>query len=200
MDSTLAAAIVGGGALIFVEIGKVVIKYYEKKNQRKKANNDLNRATDNDVLIKSICAEIIERFGFNRVSVVGYHNGVQTMDGISLKKCSMIQEVTDGYTDQIIGEFQNIPCSIAAEMLKELKETPDGYVIADDESAVEETAIHQRMFNVRQSYNFRIGEGLIDGVLCCAFTGQTRIFEHEEILELKAYAKRIFVIKQKQIK
>ena len=109
----------------------------------------------------------------------------------------MIQEVTDGYTDPIINSFQNIPCSIAAEMLKELKETPDGYVVADDESAVEETAIHQRMFNVRQSYNFRIGEGLIDGVLCCAFTEEIRIFEHEDILELKAAAKRIFLIKTK---
>jgi hypothetical protein len=82
-------------------------------------------------------------------------------------------------------------------MLKELKDTKDGYVVVDDESAVEETAIAQRMFGVRQSYNFRIGEGLIDGVLCCAFTKDARYFEHEDILELKAAAKKIFLIKNK---
>jgi len=197
MDSTVTAAIVTSGAIVAVEVVKG--QYQNYKQRRKKGNmaNDLKKATSRDVLIKKELEALKERFGFNRVCVIEYHNGVTTLGGISLKRSSMTHEVVDSNTPSIINDFQGIPCSPVSEMLEELEEAPCGFATTDEDSAVEGVAIAHRMWHVKQAWNFRIGERLVDGVLSCVYMDKRKYFEHEEILDIKAVSAKILLIKSK---
>ena len=197
MDGNVTAAIIGSSVLFFVEVVKFISAKIIKSKLKKKAANDMTSSTSKDVLIKAELAKLRDTYKFNRVSIIEYHNGVTTLGGISLKKASMTIEIVDTHTHPMIKEYQSIPCSIAAEMLEELETTSEGYVIVDDESDVENTAIANRVFGIKQALNFRIGERLIDGCLSCMYTNDTKIFKYEDILEIKASAKRIFLIKNK---
>ena len=198
MDATSKAAVIAGLFLFGQEVLKFLFSLINKDGFRKKMSKALSDSTDKDIKIKQELRNLIERYDFDRVSVIEYHNGITTLAGVSLKKASMTHEETNTRTASMLNEFQSVPCSISASMLKELENTHDGYVCVDDESAVEETAIANRMYGVRQAWNFRIGNLLIDGCLSCVYTEETRYFEHEEILDIKASAKKILLIKSKK--
>jgi len=180
-----------GAALVFV-----INKLYEwvvKNNTSFKFKRQLNKETRiNDEL-----AHIRDRFGFNRVSLIDYHNGTESLGGFSFKNSSMRYEKLDVKTSSIIKDYQNIPTSIQCEFLDKLEHSKNGFEITDD-LGNDETSINNKMFGIVQSYNFRIGNSLINGSLSLQSTSETIDLTCDEINEIKAICQKILLIRKKK--
>lgn len=137
-------------------------------------------------------------YGFNRVSLIDYHNGTESFKGLSFKNASMRNEVVDNKTKNIITDFQNIPCSIIAEMLVELEDSKEGYIIATDEGD-SATAITHKMYGVRIEYNFKIGKDLTEGVVSMVFTDTINRLTKEQIIEIKAHIQKIRLLRTNKV-
>ena len=110
----------------------------------------------------------------------------------------MRNEVVDNKTKNIITDFQNIPCSIIAEMLVELEDSKEGYIIATDEGD-SPTAITHKMYGVRIEYNFKIGKDLAEGVVSMVFTDNINRLTKEQITEIKAHIQKIRLLRTNKV-
>jgi len=170
-----------------------------KRWKRNKKVNQFRKSIEINSQINIILAEIRAKYGFNRVSILDYHNGTESLSGFSFKYSTMSYENTDNHTKDIITEFKNIPCSIVNNMLVDLEHNPKGYVIDGIKNCPESIAITHKMFGVDTAYNFRLGGSLIDGCLSCVYTHETtfqNILNEEEILDIKSLCQKIYLIRR----
>jgi hypothetical protein len=173
--------------------------WYKKWKDAKKIKS-FNKALDVDTEIKKILAEVRAKYGFNRSSIVDYHNGTTSLGGFSFKNSSMRYEDCDEHTKYISMEFQNIPCSIVNDMLLRLERSEKGYVTATDdqnETLDEQSVITHRMYGIKQAYNFRIGSSLIYGCLSLISTNEKIRLSEDDILNIKAACQKIFLLRNK---
>jgi hypothetical protein len=173
--------------------------YYKKWKDTKKIKF-FNKSLDVDTEIKKIIAAVRVKHGFNRSSIVDYHNGTTSLGGFSFKNSSMRYEDCDEHTKYISMEFQNIPCSIITDMLLRLERSEKGYVsVTDDqnETSDEQSVITHRMYGIRQAYNFRIGTSLIYGCLSLVSTDQKIRLSEDDIIDIKAACQKIFLLRNK---
>lgn len=178
-------------------IGIFVNKEWNKAKKRNKINKFRKSITIDDH-INDIIKEIRAKYGFNRVSIIDYHNGTQSLSGFSFKYTTMSYENTDIYTKDIITEFKNIPCSIVSNMLNELEHSQKGYVYNNIRESNEQTTITHKMFGVDTVYNFRLSNSLINGCLSCMHTSDptnTYILSEEDITDIKSLCQKIYLIR-----
>lgn len=183
-----------GAAILLV--GKNLFDLVFKYIKQKKINTIFKRSINTSAIINEELSIIRDKFGFSRVSLIDYHNGTENFKGLSFKNVSMRNEVVDIKTSRMIGEFQNIPCSIVADMLVKLEESKKGYVVVGDDGD-DQTSITHRMYGVKQSYNFKLGKTLVDGVVSCAFTDNKYDLTQDEIIEIKAIVQKIYLLRNK---
>lgn len=180
-----------GSLIIFLLTSPVIkrLKDSKRKNKFKK-----NLVVDNR--INSILSELRSTYGFNRASLIEYHNGTTSLGGFGFKNASMRNESTDEFTKSIILDFQNIPCGIIANMLVELEKNPKGYINTTEDSSDESANITHRMYGVKEAWNFRIGDSLVDGCLSLVSTSENIILSDDDILDIKAKCQRILLYKR----
>lgn len=173
--------------------------WYKKWKDKKKIKV-FSKGLDVDSEIQKIITELRATYGFNRSSIVDYHNGTTSLGGFSFKNSSMRYESCDEHTKSMIMEFQNIPCSIVNDMLLRLERSDKGFVtVTDDQNETldEQSVITHRMYGIKQAYNFRIGSSLIYGCLSLVSTnGKIRLSE-DDILDIKAACQKIFLLRNK---
>lgn len=184
-----------GAALLF--LGKKLFDTVYEYVKKRKANRMFTQSVQVSAKINQELSTIRDKFGFNRVSLIDYHNGTENFKGLSFKNASMRNEVIDIRTRPLISEFQNIPCSIVADMLVKLEESKKNYIVVTDQGD-SETAITHRMFGVKKAYNFKLGKTLVDGVISCVYTENDHDLSEEDILDIKASLQRIFLIRLKK--
>lgn len=173
--------------------------WYKKWKDKKKIKF-FNKALDVDTEIKKIIAEVRAKHGFNRSSILDYHNGTTSLGGFSFKNASMRYEDCDEHTKSMIMEFQNIPCSIVNDMLLRLERSDKGFVtVTDDQNETldEQSVITHRMYGIKQAYNFRIGSSLIYGCLSLVSTNEKIRLSEDDILDIKAACQKIFLLRNK---
>jgi hypothetical protein len=183
-----------GAAILLV--GKNLFDLVFKYIKQKKINTIFKRSINTSSIINEELSIIRDKFGFNRVSLIDYHNGTENFKGLSFKNASMRNEVVDVRTSRIISEFQNIPCSIVADMLIKLEESKKSYIVVGD-NGDDQTSITHRMYGVKQAYNFKLGKTLVDGVVSCAFTDNKCDLTQDEIIEIKAIVQKIYLLRNK---
>lgn len=193
MEHFLEALGYAFGAVILL-ILKYIFDLIVKKVRKDTLNLNFRKSISITAKINEELATIRDTYGFNRVSLIDYHNGTESFKGLSFKNASMRNEVVDNRTKNIITDFQNIPCSIVAEMLMNLEASEEGYVIATDEGD-SATAITHKMYGVKTTYNFKIGKDLTEGVVSMVFTDNADQITKEEILELKAHIQKIRLLR-----
>lgn len=185
-----------GAALLLV--GKSIFDNVFKYIKKRKANNIFKKSISTSSQINEQLSTIRDIYGFNRVSLIDYHNGTENFKGLSFKNASMRNEVIDVKTKPIISEFQNIPCSIMADTLIKLEESKLGYVISSDQGDLP-TAITNKMFGIKHSYIFKLGKTLVDGAVNCVFTDEINNLSTDEILEIRAIIQRIYLIRNNKM-
>lgn len=185
-----------GTFVLFILSKKPLATWLERKRI-----NKFRKGIDKADKINQILAEIRSKYGFNRVSIIDYHNGITTFGGFSLRFGSMTYESTDDVTKPLITEFQSIPCSLVSEMLVDLERNPTGYVMVttQENTYSESVDITHTMYGVERAYNFRIGNSLINGCVSCVYTNSeyTKIkIDEEDIQWIKAQILKIQLLRE----
>ena len=132
-----------GAASVFI-INKVY-DWVIKNNTSFKFKRQLSKETR----INEELSYLRDRFGFNRVVLIDYHNGTESLGGFSFKNASMRYEKLDVKTGSIIKDYQNVPTSIQCSFLNQLENSKEGYEITDD-TTDDEISIANKMFGIKQ--------------------------------------------------
>lgn len=185
------------GAVILL-ILKYIFDVIVKKVRKDTVSLNFRKSISITAKINEELSTIRDVYSFNRVSLIDHHNGTESFKGLSFKNASMRNEVVDNRTKNIITEFQNIPCSIIAEMLMDLEASQEGYIIATDEGD-SATAITHKMYGVKIAYNFKIGKDLTEGVVSMVFTDTSNHLTKEEIIEIKAHIQKIRLLRTNKV-
>lgn len=180
------------GALIIFVISSPILQ--KIKNYR--VRNKFGSRMDADASINKILSDIKSAYGFNSACLIEYHNGTTSLSGFGFKNATMTHESVDDGTKPLILEFKNIPTSLASSMLAELEKSTKGYVIGGEDHPDEAIRITNRMFNITQSWNFRIGASLVDGCLGLNSINGTVDLSDNDILDIKAKCQKILLIKR----
>lgn len=179
-----------GTMIIFLLSSPIIKKFRDSR-----LKNIFTKKLTVDDEINKILFELRSTYGFNRVSLIEYHNGTKSLGGFGFKNATMRNESTDEITKPIILDFQNIPCSIIASMLIDLEKSPKGYIVINENSSDENVNITHRMYGVKQAWDFRIGDSLVDGCLSLVSTTENVDLTEEDILDIKAKCQRILLLK-----
>jgi len=196
MENLLTAGgyLIGATILILCKaLFDLVIRQIRKRDM----GGIFHRSMKQAVLINQELASLRDKYEFNRVSLIDYHNGINSFQGVSFKNASMRNEMTDINTKSIIKEFQNIPCSIIATMLINLENSPDGYSITTDDMD-NETAITYRMYGIKKAYNFKVGKNLTEGVVSLFLNEHNVDLSTEDINDIKGHIQKIRLIRSKK--
>lgn len=180
------------GTMVIFLLSSPVIK--KIKNSR--TRNGFGKRLEVDDEINKVLFELRSTYGFNRASLIEYHNGTTSLAGFGFKNATMRNESTDEITKPIILDFQNIPCSLVASMLVDLEKSPKGYVVIGDDYHDDVIKITHRMYGVKEEWNFRLGGSLVDGCVSLISTGDNISLSNEDILDIKAKCQRILLLKK----
>lgn len=180
------------GALIIFLISSPIISHIKKSRLKSRFGKRLQA----DDEINKILSELRSTYGFNRASLIEYHNGISSLADFGFKHATMTNESTDDFTKPIILGFQSIPCSLIANMLMELEKAPRGYVVVHDDYPDEGIKITHRMYGMKESWYFRLGSSLVGGTLVLTSTSSRIDLTEDDILDIKAKCQKILLIKR----
>lgn len=180
------------GTIIIFLLSSPVIK----KIKNSITKNRFGKRLEVDEEINKVLFELRSTYGFNRASLIEYHNGTTSLGGFGFKNATMRNELTDEITKPIILEFQNIPCSLVASMLVDLEKSPNGYIVVNDDYHDDGIKITHRMYGVKQAWNFRLSTSLVDGCVSLISTNDDIQLTDGDILDIKAKCQRILLLKK----
>lgn len=192
MEKTYEAIGTALGALIVYLIGSPILNKLKALKQKTRFHKRLK--TENE--INKILTELRVEYGFNRASLIEYHNGTTSLGGFSFKNATMTNESTDENTRPIIFEVQSIPCSLAASMLVQLESSKNGFIVINEDFPDERIRITHRMYGVKQAWNFKIGNSLIDGCVSLISNQEEITLSPDDILNIKARCQKILMLKK----
>lgn len=175
--------------LYFLKDLKEWYKVWRKKNF-------FNQNVELDIKVEEELAIVVAKFGFNRVSIIKYHNGSESFDNFSFNFASMTHEKTDPSTKSIVKEFQRVPLASYAPVLKKLKESKDGVVRVESDSTT--PGVMQGGWGIVESWNFMLTDRVADGILCCVSVHDKMELTPEEIAELRSITYKINVYLERQ--
>lgn len=196
MENLLTAGGYLIGATILI-LCKALFDFVIKQIGNKDIGGLFHKSMKQAVLINQELSSLRDKYEFNRTSLIDYHNGITSFQGVSFKNASMRNEMTDINTKSIIKDFQNIPCAILATMLIELENSPEGYSVTTDDMD-NETAITYRMYGIKKAYNFKVGKNLTEGVVSLLLNEDNVNLTPEDIKDIKGHIQRIRLIRGKK--
>lgn len=181
-------------AIIIAFFAKEGWEKYKEFRKKKLNTNEMVKSIDFDIKINDELATLRDRYSFNRVSLFDFSNGTSSLTGASFKNVSMRNERVDIITKPISREFQNIPCSNFANLMKDLND--NGIVRAGD-TGHEGIAIQHRIYGIKESYYFRLGDNLVNGCICLSNNGNEKIeLTTKDIEDIIASCDRILRFKE----
>lgn len=187
---TLIGAIIGSAGL-----GEAVKYALEKRKAAVKP--DLSD-TDYDELIGDIIAEIKDELGAYRCSYWAAQNGENTLDGYSIKKLSMMVERNGEDADNIAREMQGLPTITFRRTIKDLKESPHGYVISHEGELDDQLSNLNKAYGIHSLVSCKVNNlkhGVKwTGILSVGFEDRKRKFHDTEIAWLMTQINRIEVL------
>lgn len=151
--------------------------------------------------IQDIIIEIRGITRCNRVSLIEYHNGDESHNGLPFNYGSMTWEKTDSTTKDIKLVYQKVPIGSIAKSLIELHNKLDGFLIINDGYSDEETVQTMNHFGTKTSYCFRITNHVKDGVVHVSFLRDFKMDDDTvELVKDRVFAIRELMRKMKRYK
>lgn len=185
------------GAIILI-LCKSIFDFVFNKIKKQDIKNVFTRSISYAADINQELSTIRDMYGFNRVTLIDNHNGTNSFDGLSFKNISMRYEVTDIHTKPIIKEFQNMPCSIIATLIRDLDKNKKGYTI-NSENDDNESSVTLRMYGIKKSYNFKLSKSLTAGIICMHINGEKEIdLNEDDIKDINARLQKINLLRLKK--
>lgn len=167
------------------------------KSKEKKLGEIFLTNTEIRGKIQDIIIEIRGITRCNRVSLIEYHNGDESHNGLPFNYGSMTWEKTDSTTKDIKLMYQKVPISNISKMLIELHNKLDGFIKIDWAYSDEETKESIKYFGLETAYVFRITNHIKDGVIYVSFINDSVMDEQtiklvkNSVLEIRELMKKM---------
>lgn len=174
-----------GGIIIYV--APKIESFFKKRRKISAFVSNLEVAGE----INKELDHIVVRLDASRVCVVDYHNGTSNYAGIPFNFASMSYEAHDPNITPILSKFQSVPISPMVNMLLKLNSSETGYVKTTDEDQDQDLNILHKVYGTTCSYNFKIGQNLVDGVLSINWNNDNVELSKETIDDIRVSIYRI---------
>lgn len=152
-------------ALITYTISPILIEYF--KNRKKPKNNSniyFTKVLQIKQKINELLIEIRILSNANRVSLIEFHNGGQSLTALPFYHASMMYETTDIQTKELISRFQKIPISLISKMLLFMLESNKIFYL-DNKSKVDDTFEFYKSFGIDKLLNILLTNHIQNGML-----------------------------------
>jgi len=150
---------------IIAAIAPYVVKWLSKRLKKDEEGKDFLSNTQCRTWINEALVDIRATVGANRVSLVEYHNGNTTINGLPFNYASMTYEKTDSTTKDLLTTYQKIPISQLCEVLLEIHNSLDGYIKIGQDYANKTIVELNNYYGVETMYVFRIGSHIKYGTV-----------------------------------
>lgn len=182
-------------------LAKALFDWALKRFKHTEIGTMFKNQVEKDNLINEQLSYLKDRYNFNRVVLVDYHNGTSSFKGESFKNASARYEKVDHKTKSVLKDFKDVPTSILSEMLLELENSKNGWVTYEEDSMRnDQTSFIHRMYGAQQSYTFKIGKDLADGVVTLIRTDKIEELNPCEIIDIQSVVNRIAIIRKQKNK
>jgi hypothetical protein len=152
-------------ALITYTISPILITYFKKKIKPKENTNlYFTKVLQIKQKINELLIEIRILSGANRVSLIEFHNGGQSLTLLPFYHASMMYETTDIHTKELISRFQKIPISLISKMLLNMLESNKIFNNSDN-SDLKEINEFYKSFGIEKLLNILLTNNIQNGML-----------------------------------
>ena len=179
-------------------IGAIIVYLAPKVEQYLKNRSKKKCFVDNISIDCDINRELlyfVNTYKACRACIIDYSNGSSNYAGLPFNHFTMTYEEVSINTPRVKDSLQKIPLSSVASMLLALEKSSDGYIKATDVDDNEKTTITHRSFGIKTTYNFKIGNSLIDGVVAIAWDDNYEDLDPSKIIDIKARIARIMALR-----
>lgn len=152
-------------ALITYTISPILIEYF--KNRKKPKNNSniyFTKVLQIKQKINELLIEIRLISGANRVSLIEFHNGGQSLSALPFYHASMMYETTDIQTKELISRFQKIPISLISKMLLNMLESNKIFYL-NNKSNKNNVSEFYKSFGIDKLLNVLLTNNIQNGML-----------------------------------
>ena len=187
-----------GGAI--ATMTPYIISWINKKLNKNKEGHSFIQNTDIRAKINEVLIEIRAYVGSNRVSIIEYHNGNISTNGLPFNYSSMTYESVDYTTKGQILDFQKIPISPICKLLIDIHNCKQSYLKIGPEFPDQEIIRLNKFYGINTNYTFKIGDHIKDGVVNVSWVFEDITLSEEEIEFIVIKIKYIQDLMSKMIK
>lgn len=187
-----------GGAI--ATITPYIITWINKKLKRDKEGKSFILNTNIRAKINEVLIEIRAHVGANRVSIIEYHNGNVSTNGLPFNYSSMTYESVDFTTKEQIIDFQKIPISPISKLLIDIHNCNKTYLKIGPDFSDEEVIKLNKFYGITTNYSFKIGDHIKDGVINVSWVFEDTTLSEEEIEFISIRARHIQDLMSKMVK
>lgn len=167
-------------SVILIQVTPKIIEYFKKQRR----NDNFSYTLDLKKEIQHEIDELRATIGANRISILEYHNGVQSLSGMPFDYVSMTYESTDNITKDIIMDFQRIPISTVVPIIQKL-DKEDIFIRTTDNDSDEKIAVINKSFGQKTNYVFKLNNSLKHGVLKIVWSKEYVDLSNEQLFHIR---------------
>ena len=187
-----------GGALATVT--PYIMAWIKKKLDREKEGKSFIQNTSYRAKINEALIEIRAYVGANRVSIVEYHNGIVSTNGLPFNYSSVTYENVDFTTREIMMDQQKLPISPVSKLLSDIHNCTKNYLRIGSDVKEQKIVTMNKYYGIETNYIFKIGNHIKDGIVNVSWVHEDAALTDEEIEFISLKVKYIHEIMKKMIK
>jgi len=177
-----------------------IISWGNKKINKHKEGRSFIQNTNIRAKINETLIEIRAYTEANKVSIIEYHNGNVSTNGLPFNYSSMTYESVDYTTREQILDFQKIPISPISKLLIDIHNCKNNHLRIGPDFQDPEIIKLNKYYGITTNYTFKIGDHIKDGVVNISWIHEDIILSEEELGFVIVKIKHIQDLMSKMVK
>lgn len=177
-----------------------IVKWVKSRVDKEKEGKSFIQNTSYRAKINEALIEIRAYVGANRVSIVEYHNGIVSTNGLPFNYSSVTYENVDFTTREIMMDQQKLPISPVSKLLLDIHNCTKNYLRIGPDFKDQKIVTMNKYYGIETNYIFKIGNHIKDGIVNVSWVHEDAALTDEEIEFISLKVKYIHEIMKKMIK
>lgn len=177
-----------------------IVKWVKSRVDKEKEGKSFIQNTSYRAKINEALIEIRAYVGANRVSIVEYHNGIVSTNGLPFNYSSVTYENVDFTTREIMMDQQKLPISPVSKLLLDIHNCTKNYIRIGSDFKDQKIVTMNKYYGIETNYIFKIGNHIKDGIVNVSWVHEDAALTDEEIEFISLKVKYIHEIMKKMIK
>jgi len=187
-----------GGALATAT--PYIINWLKAHLNKNKEGNSFLQNTTTRAKINEALIEIRAHVGANRVSLVEFHNGNISTNGLPFNYSSMTYETVDFTTKEAMMSSQKLPISPISKLLLDIHSCKNTHLRIGPDFPDEKIVTLNKYYGIETNYIFKIGNHIKDGIINVSWIYEDTVLTDEEVEFISLKVKYIHELMSKMLK